>query len=47
MKNGMLFDRHDSVPSKYLKGIEQSHKALGVVFKTKTPEMNLAEGDEK
>ena len=35
MKNGMLFDHHDSLPSKYIKGIEQS---LGVVFKTKTPE---------
>ena len=23
-KNGMLFDRHDSLPSKYVKGIEQS-----------------------
>ena len=23
-KNGMLFDRHESLPSKYVKGIEQS-----------------------
>ena len=40
----MLFDRHDSLPSKYVKGIEQSPR---VEFKTKSPEMNLAKGDEK
>ena len=43
-KNGMLFDRHDSLYSKYVNGIEQS---LLVVFKTKTPAMNLAKDDEK
>ena len=43
-KNGILFDRRDSLPSKFVKVIEQSPRA---VFETKMPETNLAKGDEK
>ena len=43
-KNGMLFDCRNSLPSKFVKGIEQP---LKVVFDTKTAEMNLAKGGEK
>ena len=44
MTNGILFDSHDSLLLKYVKGNEQSPR---VVLKTKTPEMILAKGDEK
>ena len=40
-KNGMLFDPMVVYRRRVL------NKALGVVFKTKTSEMNLAKGDEK
>ena len=42
-KNGKLFDRYASLPSKFVKGIEQNPR---VVFETKRPEMNLEKGDE-
>ena len=42
MKNGMLFDRHDSLLLKYVKGIVLN-KAFGFILKTKTPEMTGSE----
>ena len=43
-KNWMLFNRHGSLPSKFVKVL---NKALGIVFETKRLEINLAKGNEK